>query len=632
MSVVSVTSTDDKGTAQATSAPLPLTVVVLTKNEERDLPACLASVADLAERVVVLDSGSTDRTVAIAQAHGALVRTRPFDGYASQRNAALDLLADPALAASLWVLFLDADEQLTPAGRAEIRAALAAPITDDTPTGYWLPRYNEFFGQRLRGGGWWPDEQLRLLRRDRAHYDTSREVHEVVVLGGPAAHLREPLIHHNYDTWGEFHAKQRAYAAHHARDLARRGVPPRPWTYVNQPLREFRRRYLTLGGWRDGRLGLQLALAMAYYEWHAHWRMRNVECGMGNGDLSRRGGSVPVPSSTESIPHSAFRVPQSLTLSVILVSRNTRELTLRCLASVEASLAGAGISWEAIVVDNASDDGTVAAVRQAFPDARVIASGGNRGFAAGNNLGLAEAHGEALLLLNPDTEVVGDAIPRLLDELAADPALGIIGPALRYPDGTVQESRRRFPTRLTPFLESTLVQHYWRRNNVLDRYYLADRPNDVRQDVDWLSGACLLARRAAVEQAGGFDENFFMYSEELEWCARLRAHGWRVAYEPAALVIHHEGASSTQAVPARHINFNTSKVRFYRQRYGWLYAETLRRFLLLTYVVQLAQESAKWLLGHKRPLRRQRIGAYLRVLRSGLRPSRPTPAGGGRRP
>jgi N-acetylglucosaminyl-diphospho-decaprenol L-rhamnosyltransferase len=627
---MSKTSADEQGAAHAPhTVLLPLTVVVLTKNEERDLPACLASIAALAEQVIVLDSGSTDHTVTIAQAHGALVRTRPFDGYASQRNAALNLLADPVLDSGPWVLFLDADEQLTPAGRAEIRAALTAPIADDTPAGYWFPRHNEFFGQRLKGGGWWPDEQLRLLRRDRARYDTSREVHEVVILDGPAARLREPLIHHNYDTWAEFHARQRAYAVHHARDLARRGVHPRPWTYVNQPLRAFRRRYLTLGGWRDGRLGIQLALAMAYYEWHTYWRMRSAECRVRNGGLSRRGGSVPAGDSTNAIPRSAFRVPRSLALSVILVSRNTRALTLRCLASVEASLAGVGISWEAIVVDNASADGTVAAVQQAFPDARVIESGGNRGFAAGNNLGLSEARGEALLLLNPDTEVVGDAIPRLLAELDADPALGIIGPALRYPDGTAQESRRRFPTRLTPFLESTLVQHYWGRNRVLDHYYMADQPNDIRQDVDWLSGACLLARRAAVEQAGGFDEGFFMYSEELEWCARLRAHGWRVAYEPAALVVHHEGASSAQAVSARHINFNTSKLRFYRRRYGWLYAAILRRFLLLTYVIQLAQEGAKWLLGHKRPLRRQRIGAYFAVLRSGLRPARQATATGG---
>src|SRR3954447_13241446 len=235
---------------QATPPP-PLTIIVLTRDEERDLPACLASAAGLAECLVVLDSGSTDRTVAIARAHTPHVHTRAFTGYASQRNAAL------AFAATPWVLFLDADERLTPEGRAEIRAVLSDDRAD-TPVGYWLPRHNEFFGRRVRGGGWWPDYQLRLFRHERARYDESREVHEVVILDGPDAYLREPLIHRNYDSWSEFHARQRAYADRHARDLVRQGIRPRPWTYATMPLREFRRRYLTLGSWRDGRLGLAL--------------------------------------------------------------------------------------------------------------------------------------------------------------------------------------------------------------------------------------------------------------------------------------------------------------------------------------------------------------------------------------
>ncbi len=311
--------------------------------------------------------------------------------------------------------------------------------------------------------------------------------------------------------------------------------------------------------------------------------------------------------------------PASCDLSVIIVSRNTRELLRRCLVSVERSLAGSGWDWETIVVDNASTDGTAALVREAFPHVRLIESGGNRGFAAANNRGLREARGRAFLLLNPDAEAVGNALPALLRELEADPALGLLGPALRRPDGTPEESRRRFPTRLTPFLESTLIQRYWRDNRPLRRYYLADRPAGRRQDVDWLVGACLLARRAAVERAGGLDEAFFMYSEDLEWCARLRRDGWRIAYEPAATVIHHGGASSAQAAARRHIDFNTSKVLFYRRRYGRLFGEGRRAFLLLTYAVQFGQEGAKWLLGHKRPLRRQRLATYLRVLRSRLR-------------
>src|SRR4051794_38421966 len=305
---------------QATT-PLSLTIVILTKDEERDLPACLASAAGLAEHLVVLDSGSTDRTVAIARAHTPHVHTRAFTGYASQRNAALAFVAPP------WVLFLDADERLTPEGRAEIRAVLADDGAD-APVGYWVPRHNEFFGQRVRGGGWWPDYQLRLFRPDRARYDESREVHEVVILDGPAAYLREPLIHRNYDSWAEFHARQRAYADRHARDLARQSIRPRPWTYPTMPLREFRRRYVTLGSWRDGRLGLALAASMAWYEGQAYWKLRIAECGLRIDDTGRVGGGDTVPSARRTPnPQSAIRNPQSLDLSVVIVSWDTRELT-----------------------------------------------------------------------------------------------------------------------------------------------------------------------------------------------------------------------------------------------------------------------------------------------------------------
>src|SRR4051794_35522132 len=147
--------------AELAVTPLPLTIIILTKDEERDLPACLASAADLAERLVVLDSGSTDRTVAIASAHTPHVHTRAFTGYASQRTAALALAATPC------VLFLDADERLTPAGRAEIRAVFAANRAHPR-AGSWFPRHNEFSGRRVRGGGWWPDYQLPLFRHEPA--------------------------------------------------------------------------------------------------------------------------------------------------------------------------------------------------------------------------------------------------------------------------------------------------------------------------------------------------------------------------------------------------------------------------------------------------------------------------------
>jgi GT2 family glycosyltransferase len=130
-----------------------------------------------------------------------------------------------------------------------------------------------------------------------------------------------------------------------------------------------------------------------------------------------------------------------------------------------------------------------------------------------------------------------------------------------------------------------------------------------------VTGAALMARREAVEQVGPLDEGFFMYSEELDWCRRFRAAGWRVVYLPTARVIHHEGKSSEQVLPARHIHFQTSKIRYFRKYHGPAAAEVLRLVLLSNYLWQIGVEGAKWLLGHKRPLRAERIAAYRQVVR-----------------
>ncbi len=312
-------------------------------------------------------------------------------------------------------------------------------------------------------------------------------------------------------------------------------------------------------------------------------------------------------------------------LSVLIVNWNVAPLLRRCLDSIAASpgvsVAGrpGDLAVEVIVVDNASRDESRAMLAREFPWVRVIANEVNMGFTRANNQALAEARGRYLLFLNPDTEVVGDALRTMVRYMDDHPDVGALGPQLRYPDGRIQSSRRRFPTLATAFLESTVLHQWWPNNPVARRYHLADRPDDQEQEVDWVVGACLLVRRRAIEQVGGFDERFFMYSEELDWCRRARALGWRIVYLPAAQVIHHEGRSSEQAVAARHIHFQTSKVLYFRKYHGRLAAELVRLFLLAMYVYQWTEEAAKWLLGHRRPLRRQRMTAYGQVLRSGLR-------------
>lgn len=305
------------------------------------------------------------------------------------------------------------------------------------------------------------------------------------------------------------------------------------------------------------------------------------------------------------------------TLSIIIVNWNTRDLLRACLHS----LPGHDPATEIIVVDSASADGSADMVRAEFPQVRLLASPENLGYSKGNNLGLTQAQGEFLFILNPDTQVDPQAVPRLLEALRADPQVGVVGPLLRYPDGSVQASRRRFPTLLTLFLESTWAQGLAPRA-ALDHFYARDLPPDQPAEVDWLVGAALLVRRAAYAQVGGFDEGFFMYSEELDWCRRLKQAGWRVRHVPTAEVMHFEGRASAQVPAATHIRFNASKVRYTEKYHGRGWAGVLRLWLLAQFAGQWGVEAAKWLVGHKRPLRAQRLDIYTRVLASGLRPPR----------
>ncbi|MGC9520484.1 MAG: glycosyltransferase family 2 protein [Anaerolineae bacterium] len=304
-------------------------------------------------------------------------------------------------------------------------------------------------------------------------------------------------------------------------------------------------------------------------------------------------------------------------LSVIVVSWNVRDLLQRALESVYASWSHAS-GMEIVVVDNASSDGSPEMVETAFPEVTLLHNETNVGFASANNQGLEIARGDYLLLLNSDTEALGGALPELVSYLDAHPQVGLVGPRLFNDDGTTQSSRRRFPTLPILFLESTWLQRLMPRP-LLNRYYVADVPDSEEQLVDWVTGAAMLVRREAITDAGPLDPGFFMYSEELDWCRRIRQAGWDIAYTPSAEIVHYGGKSSEQVAPARHIYFQSSKIRYARKYHGTVVAELLRLWLLGQYVWQSAVEGTKWILGHRRELRAARLGAYRRVIQSGLR-------------
>jgi GT2 family glycosyltransferase len=261
-------------------------------------------------------------------------------------------------------------------------------------------------------------------------------------------------------------------------------------------------------------------------------------------------------------------------VSAVIVSFNTRDLLLRCLEALHAHVR---VPFETIVVDNASADGSADAVRARFPAARVIANASNLGFSRANNLGLRAAAAEYVLVLNSDCEVRPGAVEALGAVLDGRPEVAVVGPRTIGSDGRPQVS---FGPRLTPLAEWSqrrLVRGVKRgRPEALAR---AASLAAVPHEPDWVSASCILARRTVLEAVGGFDESFFLYEEDVDLCLRVRQAGWRIAYTPAAEVVHHLGRSMDRAPGLARLEYHRSHLRFYRKHNALPHRVALRVWL-----------------------------------------------------
>jgi GT2 family glycosyltransferase len=223
-------------------------------------------------------------------------------------------------------------------------------------------------------------------------------------------------------------------------------------------------------------------------------------------------------------------------VSVIIVNWNTRDLLDDCLTSVEGQLADT--PHEAIVVDNASMDGSVELVRARFPQARLVINAENRGFGCANNQGMEIARGRLFLLLNSDARLPDKSIGSLFELMQRDPTVGVAGPRLEDATGKLQPSAYRFGSISRLALEELglykLLSREHRANLLLGGYW----SHDSERTTDWIVGACMLVRAEVFRATGGFDRSIFLYGEEEEWCGRIADAGWRIVYSPSARVTH----------------------------------------------------------------------------------------------
>ena len=253
-------------------------------------------------------------------------------------------------------------------------------------------------------------------------------------------------------------------------------------------------------------------------------------------------------------------------LAIVIVSWNTCRLLSDCLSSIYNTVRR--YRFDVIVVDNASSDGSAEHVRREYPQVRLIETGANVGFARGNNVALSQIQSDYVLLLNPDTVAHEGAIDGLCDVLELLPTVGAVGAQLLNPDGTPQHSWGRFPTAAR---EVPLLRNLFRNEAESFPVSIGDEHLSLLR-VDWAKGASLMIRSAALAQVGLLDEDYWLYTEETDWCYRARQMGWDILARPDVFFTHIEQASSAQRLGKSFVNFADSRVLFARKTQGRLAA------------------------------------------------------------
>jgi GT2 family glycosyltransferase len=299
-------------------------------------------------------------------------------------------------------------------------------------------------------------------------------------------------------------------------------------------------------------------------------------------------------------------------LSIVVVNWNTRDLLRACLVSIERTVEH--LEYEVLVVDNNSTDGSAELVATEFPGTTLIRNAANVGFARANNQAIAASSGRHVLLLNSDAELLAGTAEAMVRSLDANPRTGVVGVQVLNPDGSFQASYADFPGLVGELLLATTLAARL-RGAAYPNYAEAQSQDDCK--VDWVSGACLMARRSAIEDVGPLDETYFMYTEETDWCYRFKRRGWEVQYLASARVLHW-GSQSSRRVPERRRSLvYRSKWLFMRKHRGLAAAELFRALLwaasalkLILWAFRSIREDTS-----ERALALQHVRSYALVLR-----------------
>jgi hypothetical protein len=301
-------------------------------------------------------------------------------------------------------------------------------------------------------------------------------------------------------------------------------------------------------------------------------------------------------------------------LSIVIVSWNTKKYMEECLTSLRTI--DGNLSAEIIVADNASADGTPEMIRTQFPHVKLIETGANLGFAKGNNVGIQEATGEYICLINSDVNVPSDCLQKMYSYMEQHPTIGLLGPGMLQTDGRVHRSGMRFPSLWNVLLRALFLDSLFKGTGLFGGFLMTDFKFDQVRDMDVLNGWLWMARREALKKVGPLDERFFMYAEDVDWCKRFNLAGWRVVFYPDAKALHYGGASSANAPSRFKLEMQRANLQYWKKYHGRI---SLFFYLLigcLSYVVRATGWAAVFLMKKSsRSRARIEVKQYLKCIR-----------------
>ena len=300
-------------------------------------------------------------------------------------------------------------------------------------------------------------------------------------------------------------------------------------------------------------------------------------------------------------------------LSIIVVNWNTRDLLAACLSAVKSTVKQ--ISYEVIVIDNHSNDGSQDMVRGQFPTVKLIANTDNAGFAKANNQGITISDGRYVLLLNSDAFVKENTLDRMVAFMDEHADAGMAGCKLLYEDGRLQPSCATFPTLATEFYIAVGLDKLFPKSQIFGKYLMTDWDYSTLREVDVIMGAFMMVRKSVIEQVGMMDESFFMYSEEVDWCYRFKAAGWKVYFTPEVETVHIWGGSSKAVKVETLIRLYRARVQFFRKHYGRLTAFLYKIVLGFNSLVRVGP-GALYYLSRNNADSRQKHYAFRQLLRA----------------